>query len=66
MKDHNLTINKLIINASELYAANYTCIAEVDGVKNNASRQLEVPRESNYQIIYYTCIISTPPNCFMF
>ena len=50
MRDHNLTINKLIINASELYAANYTCIAEVDGVENNASRQLEVPRESNYQI----------------
>lgn len=42
--------NKLVINASEQYVANYTCIAEVDGVKNNASMQLLVSRESNYQV----------------
>lgn len=50
LREHNLTINRLIIDASEQDIANYTCIAEVDGVENNASRQLEVPRESNYQI----------------
>ena len=43
---HNLTI----INASEKDVANYTCIAEVSGVENNASIQLKVAREFNYQI----------------
>ena len=60
MRDHNLTISELIINASEQDIANYTCIAEVDGVKNSASRQLEVPRESNYQkyILYLYSLYS--------
>ena len=51
LRDHDLAMNNtLVINASEQDVANYTCIAEVDGVENRASIRLEVSRESNYQV----------------
>lgn len=46
LREHNLTI----INASEKDVANYTCIAEVSGVENSASIQLNLAREFNYQV----------------